>query len=260
MRPPPAYRRRRALLFVAAVLAACGGGGVIALLPIVGPIGGSWALDTQPASLTLEGSPDERFDVDPDAPASFPTESRYTVSGNFLTRVPSAPCFSANGQPIAVTGTVDDDLLVLRSGATECLRARFIDVRTLQVDASRIYRNNTPQINLTTQVWVNADDAGQRFTFTQGAFAGDDVTDTIAGCRGSGASAVPVSGTIAGFDTNTLRGPEVVQLVIGTGMGATTFANGRFRGASEIQFGPGGGPTLTLRRTKDAPLAGTCPP
>lgn len=249
-------RRLSALLAGSALAAACGGGGVIALLPVVGPIGGSWSLDSdnQP---DFDFTPGETIDVAPTDASSYPTQSRYDVAGLYATR--TGPCRTPDTDTdgdqvpdaVTVTGTIDDGRIVLRrtaNTADECMRGVFADVRTIQRDGGGTYRNGTTQLDLSTQFWVNADDASQRFIFTEGAIVGDDTGPLpVVGCRRIGSAQVAVTGTIQGFDSQTNTGP-LVTLTIDN----TTFRDGTFRGASEIRFVGSGSGALTLRRTADA--------
>ena len=258
-------RNRLTWLALSLALAACGGGGaLLALVPIVGPIGGSWSLDASPATLDAQFTAGETIDVNPVNANLYPTESRYDVAGNFtsqsgLCRTPDTDIDNDGiNDVVTVSGTVDDGQIVLRrtaNAADECLRGRFTDVRTIEVDANRRYRNSSVQLDLSSHFWVNGDDATQRFTFTEGAIVGDDTGQIqVLGCRGSGTSKVDIVGAIQGYDNATQTGP-LVNLTIGT----TPFANGTFRGASEIQFPAGGAsPALTLRRTSDPRAGATC--
>lgn len=245
------------LALASALLAACGGGAaLLALLPIVGPIGGSWSLDGDPGTPQLEAVAGESFNLDPVDFATYLTQSRYDVSGEF-----SSASGACSGNNVEITGTVDADQVVLRrAGNVECLRARLVDIRTLEVSPTRRYRNQTVRVDLPQHEWINADDTTQRFKFT----AADDLGDgeppfnvaTIAGCRriGGGAPAPITGGELAGFNTLTGIGPVITGFTVA----GTNFGNGEFRGASEVEFGKSGGPKLILRRVPAGATPTSC--
>ena len=245
-----------------ALLAACGGGGLLALLPVIGPIGGQWQKDQSPETPPLLAIDGEFFNVGPSAGAAFdnyPTEANYAVGGDFGSL--SGPCASANaGESVRVVGSVSGDLLVLTredNPQLECLRARFTDARTVEVSASTRYRNSTPQFALQLHEWVNADDTTQRFKFTDTGDATDNQQVDLAGCRRiSGGARVTFTATLVGYNTATNVGPRIADFVVG----GTVFGIGEFLNPHELEFGRNGGPRLLLRRVLAGPTPTDCTP
>lgn len=246
----------------AGVLAACGGGALIALAPVVGPIGGQWQQDVPPASPTLEPVAGEFFNVDPtgDAADRYPTEASYPVTGIYGSR--SGPCAAADptdpNDSIDVAGTVDGDLIVLNrqdAPTVECLRGRFTDARTVEIGPTTRYRNNTVQFAFDRHEWVNADDTTQRFRFTNDANATDDSIADLAGCRriGNGPRA-DFSARLAGYSTTANVGPRILDFTVG----GTNFGIGELPSPREIEFGRQGGPRLLLRRVLAGPTPLDC--
>jgi hypothetical protein len=248
---------RRIALLAALAIAGCGGGlgELVAIVPIVGPIGGAWQEDTNPDTAVLEADPEERIlDLNADDSAAYLIESNYTLTGQFQSS--SGDC-AGN---VNVVGEADDDRLVLRRADDEdvvCLDARFTDLRTLEAEDGRVYRNTTVQLRLRDHEWVNVDNEAQRIKFTRGdpLLEGGDPNDDapLEGCRRtSGGAPDEVTGTLEAFSADNTAAPRITDFRIGS----TTYGTGTFNGASEIEFNS---PKLTLRRVRAGSTPVTCP-
>ena len=252
-------RNRIATALGMVLLAACGGGELLALLPIVGPIGGLWTKDAEPNSPTLQTTNGEFLNQMGPSDASFdtyPLQPNYEVTGTFGSA--TGPCAAGpNRIAVDVRGTVtadvaNGDLLVLNldedpppNPPVECLRGRIIDLRTIEVNPATRYRNTTPQFVLDRHEWVNANDTTQRFKFTIVDDATDDVVVDIAGCRlTNGAAQADFTAQLQGYNTAENAGPRIADFTVA----GTNFGIGEFKSLREIEFGRSGGPRLLLQR------------
>ena len=89
----------------------------------------------------------------------------------------------------------------------ECLRGRFVDARTIEVDASTSLPQQHGAVRRSSaHDWVNADDATQRFKFTEGAIVGDATgRSEFSAAAGSGCSKLDLGA--ASRATTTRRKP-----------------------------------------------------
>jgi hypothetical protein len=180
-----------ALASLAAVAAGCGGGAaaIVALLPYVVPVGGSWTAGEQLADRwqELDGgdetiAPPQETDADyfrtqvASKPATL-TSTRLTACGDATKGLNVT--FDFDGRDFTLRATADPQRLA-------CLRGRAIDNITLEIDAAGgalRYRNALAfQPRFELGVWHDAAADSRRIRFRADAVTGADQVVQQTGC------------------------------------------------------------------------------
>lgn len=240
--------------FVAAVvsvtlLAACGGGELLALLPYVGAIGGSWQ---------VAGNNAERVQFN-----EFPIYSPgpYDLTGSYTTTAKPA-CGAAGGATAPITARLDGTALSLfaaGNAATPCLTGQSTNVTTLRLSNGQTYRNDFSP-DLAQGMWVDVSDARNSYRFTfNGQQANGDLT-VLRGCaKGSNVSSNATSVSFRRSDIAAVPEVEagVSELFIVRAGQAERWTSGKFLGVSLLEF-KSPTATLQLERRRDDAAATPC--
>ncbi len=253
----PGYRF--AVIVAASAVVGCGGG-VVALLPFVTPVGGSWSLDTVPSTAVTDfAAGDESFNINPKAGQPYMLDSPLQVTGTYRSDTAATQC--AGAADTAVEGSADDGDLVLRAAAdpaTVCLRGTFTDLATFRADDDRVYRNSRVDVQLPIGVWVS-DDGTRRIKFTAPTSVDNGDTADVTGCDVAAGSAFePITGTLqglvpAGFPTPGTP-PRMAELKRD---GVTLYTHGVMLDGATFEFDAAGGAKVRLRRL--ASVVDACP-
>ena len=253
MRPRPSMHRplwtpRRVLVAasITAALAACGGG-VLALLPFVTPVGGSWDLDGNPATAQDDPVFGESFFIQPRTGEPYLFDSPLQIEGQY--RSVAQPC---NGLEVAdVEGTIDDGDLALALPAapgTTCLSGIFVDLATFRADDGRVYRNGRVDVQFERGVWVTGDGARTLKFDTPNSVDSASSAD-IEGCDVTAAPFLPVTGTLQGHvpaaGANAGTPPRIPEL---RRNGVVLYTNGVMIDGATLEFDMPGGGKVRLRR------------
>lgn len=227
-----------------ALLAACGGGELLALLPYVAAIGGSW----QVAGNNAERMQFNEFPIYGPGP--------YALTGSYTTTAKPA-CGAAGGATAQITAKLDGNALSLFAAGnttTPCLTGQSSNVTTLTLSNGLTYRNDFNP-DLAQGMWVDVSDARNSYRFTfNGQQAIGNLT-VLRGCtKGSNVSSAATTVSYGSSDIAVVPEVEasVPELFIVRAGQPERWTNGKFLGVSLIEFKT---PTATLqleRRLDDA--------
>lgn len=245
---------RRSLLIAAAagLLAACGSG-LLALLPFVAAIGGSWQGGRQVSnSWVIE--PDQSLNFDePAFPNDLYIGDQAEVAA-VLTGVASA-CGAANvAQSLRARFDGVDFTLTLPGAAAPCLRGTMLDEITLRLDTGGTgthFRNLRPFDPLFEQgVWTNIHRGEQRLVLRNDRTTVGTVSSQ-SGCEYTGGTvtgSVALTYRLGDNDAGTL--PVIDSIVITRAGGIESWGPGRMAGISGVVIGSGTGDVSLERRNE----------
>lgn len=224
------------LAAAAALLAACGGG-LVAVLPFVAAIGGSWAGGEQVGNTFVLADPPQSLNfIEPAFPGDLYMGDKAEMAA-VLSGVDSN-CGGAADTPTLVARFDGPDFTLSRQNATAvCLTGTLTDDITLRLDtggAGTVFRNQRPFDPLFEQgVWTNIARTDQRLRFNDDAVVDGNGVWRQTGCEFSGGSrtgTVVVSFRLGDAAKGTLM--TIDSLVVSRSAGTETWGPGRMAGRS----------------------------
>ena len=232
-------RPRNWVLSVGVLLAACGGGGLLAVLPYVAAIGGSW-LSADNESLGFNNGQNNLFAT---ATESYPAtlNSHSTACGTADTDLALSAKFDGQNftlsQPYAsmscLSGTLVDDMtIVLATGGSG---TRFVNQLVL-----------IPQFD--QGVWVNIDRSSQRLKFRDDN-TGNGGVNTQTGCEFDGGT--KTGNVVMTWRQGSSAPPTIDSIVITRSSGTETWTQGRMFGLSGVKISAGAS-TVSLERRNES--------
>jgi hypothetical protein len=238
---------------VSGLLLACGGG-LLALLPFVGAIGGSWAGGTQAANGWQPADPPQSLNfIEP----AFPADLYSAADAEFPAILSglATNCGDANNTPQLVARFDGANFsLLLPNASTPCLTGSFPDEITIRLNtggSGSLFRNLRPFFPFFEEgVWVNFYNTNQRLRFRNDLATVNGVS-TQSGCEFVGAAQ---TGTfVATFrlgdnDQGTLLAIE--SIVFSRAGGTERWSAGRMSGISGVLIGSGTGEVSLQRRNE----------
>lgn len=251
-------------LLTISLLSACGGSGgsaFVAVLEIVTPLGGSWAVVAKPNEELV-------FDSNLDAPALFTSQLNVNLELTTGEAICGGP--AAN---IPLVGTLINGDLVLRrkdppNNNSTCMEGTFTDLITLEAgspgQATQPYENDRVDVQMNLGLWVSTGGGNLKVKFIEPFSVDNDDSFRVAGCV---VSANPTdkfdsddinnpSTEMEGFDTGTRVKPRIVEIKsILTGL--TLFTQIVFQDGATLTLLDAQGNSVTLHREQDNTT--TCP-
>ncbi|MGL6109693.1 MAG: hypothetical protein ACRC2B_06275 [Rubrivivax sp.] len=240
-------------LAVSGLLVACGGG-LLALLPFVGAIGGSWVGGTPDANGWQPADPSQSLNfLEPPFPAdlySAPDAEFPAILSGLATN-----CGGANDTPQLVARFNGADFSLTRPNAsTPCATGIFRDEITIRLNTGgngSLLRNLRPFFPFFEEgVWVNINNTNQKLRFRNDLATVNGVS-TQSGCEFVGATQ---TGTfVATFrlgdnDLGTLL--AIDSIAFSRGGGAESLTAGKMSGISGVVIGSGTGDVSLQRRNE----------
>ncbi|MDH3221094.1 MAG: hypothetical protein OEO19_16310 [Gammaproteobacteria bacterium] len=247
------YRHSYWSLLVVGLLSACGGGaGIVAIIEIVTPIAGNWAVRNTIENLNLnQAQPDAVFFT-----SNLNLTAELTTQGD---------CSTVPENNLPLVGTLINGDLVLRranpANSPTCLQGTFIDLITLEAGPpglpTKLYENDRVDVQMGLGLWVS-DGSGQlKLKFESPDSINNDDFDIVDGCDVSSSTAVRFdSDDMNGFNTTTRAKPTIPEIRSSNG-GSILLSNVVFEDGATLTGLNSSGQTVTLRRQPDSST--TCP-
>jgi hypothetical protein len=238
---------------VSGLLVACGGG-LLALLPFVGAIGGSWVGGTQAANGWQPADPLQSLNFDE---PPFPADLYSAPNAEFPASLSglATNCGGANNTPPLVARFDGADFsLSLPNTSTPCATGTFPDEITIRLNSgssSSLFRNVRPFFPFFEEgVWVNINNANEKLRFRNDLATVNGVS-TQSGCEFVGAT--QTGNFVATFrlgdnDLGTLL--AIDSIVISRTGGAESWTAGKMSGISGVVIGSGMGNVSLQRRNE----------
>ncbi len=246
-------------LLVIGLLSACGGGaGLVAVLQIVTPLGGSWAVVARP-------NEEADFDSSLDALTLFTSQ----LNVNLELKTDDAIC-GGPGANIPLEGTLRNGDLVLHlpGNANTCMQGTFTDLITLEAgppgQATQPYENDRVDVQMDLGLWVSTGGGQLKLKFTAPSSVDNDDPSPVVGCV---VSVNPPdefdsddinnpSSEMDGFDTGTRDNPTIPEIK-STLNGLTLFTQVVFQDGATLTLLDSNGDSVILHREEDTTT--TCP-
>lgn len=249
------YRHTYWPLLIIGLLSACGGGtGIVAVLQIVTPIAGNWAVN---------GTPIEELNLNQAQPDAVFFNSNLNVTAELTTQ---GDCSTVPENNLPLVGTLINGDLVLRranpANSPTCLQGTFIDLITLEAgppgQPTKLYENDRVDVQMGLGLWVS-DGSGQlKLKFeSPSSVDNDDNFNFVDGCDVSSGSGVTFdSDDMRGFDTTTRAKPTIPEIRSSIG-GPILLSNVVFEDGATLTALNSSGQPVTLYRQPDSTT--TCP-
>ncbi len=235
------------------LLVACGGG-LLALLPFVGAIGGSWVGGVQAAGAWQPADPPQSLNfLEPAFPAdlySAPDAEFPAILNGLATN-----CGGANDTPQLVARFDGAEFsLLLPNASTPCLTGSFPDEITIRLNtggSGSLFRNLRPFLPFFEEgVWVNFDNNNQKLRFRDDRVTVNGVS-TQSGCEFVGATQTATF--VATFrlgdnDQGTLLVIDSITFI--RAGGTERWTAGKMSGISGVVIGSGAGNVSLQRRNE----------
>jgi len=251
--------QRPAVWLFLALLAACGGGaGIVAVVQIVTPLGGSWAVKN-----TI--NEDMSFDNTAVESTLFTSQLNLTAEINTDMAICGGPDID-----ISLEGTLNNGNLVLSrvGNPNTCLQGSFTDLITLEAGppslATQSYENDRVDVQMDKGLWVSTGGGQLKLKFNEPFSVDNDDPSRVIGCV---VSVNPLdqfdsndinnpSSEMDGFDTGTRAKPTIPEIKsILTGL--TLFTQVVFEDGATLKLLDSNGDSVTLHREEDTTT--TCP-
>jgi hypothetical protein len=248
-------RRTLGTLTAAAALVAACGGGLLAVLPFVAAIGGSWAGGTQVGNAFVLADPPQSLNfVEPTFPADLYIGDRAEMPA-VLTGVQSN-CGGPDDTPTLVARFDGPDFTLSRQNATAvCLTGTLTDDITLRLDTSgtgTVFRNQRPFDPIFQEgVWTNIARTDQRLRFNDDAAVDGNGVWRQTGCEYNGSNrtgTLVVTFRLGDAVRGTLM--TIDSIVVTRSAGSETWSPGRMAGRSGFVV-RGGGSDLSFDRRNE---------